>query len=125
MNGKAMIEPPKTCMEQIAPLLKEVRSALAAARALRNPTDAERESVEADICLTSRSAYFDFYTWLVHHGEVDPVAEAELGGLFQEALGIMKHPGFRDSVDARHREFLQVCNRAKSGRFSSELVSSA
>ena len=85
-------------------------------RTLEQPIPADqRESLEADICLASRSAYFDFYTWIVLHGEIDKSAETELDQLFQRALALLQPGRFLDSVRERYKEFRTKCQHVRSG----------
>ncbi len=79
------------------------------------PVD-QREFLEADLCLASRSAYFDFYTWVVLHGEIDTAAERELDSLFQQALAVLSRAGqYRDSVEQRYKEFKAKCRQVRTG----------
>ena len=98
------------CQEQIESTMAELRKTLElAARMTDGPPDEQRESLEADICLASRSAYFDFYTWSVLHDEIDAPAEAELDQLFQNALAVMQPGKFKVSVQSRYDEFKETC----------------
>ncbi len=108
---------PTACQKQIEPTMAELRNALRAGSRLTAQTPPEeRDSVEQDICLASRSAYFDFYTWVVLNGEIDGPAEAELEESFKKALAVMQPGKFRDSVRDRHKEFNEQCARVQSGK---------
>jgi hypothetical protein len=87
-------------------------------------TDVERESLEADICLASRSAYFDFYTWVVLNGKIDSPAERELDELFQRSLAVMQPGQFKDSVQLRFKEFKDKCAAVRDGITNSTAASS-
>jgi hypothetical protein len=103
------------CQKQIENAMAELRQALEHAARLGDTVSSDvRESVEADICLTSRSADFDFYTWVVLHGEIDGPAEAELDALFLKALAVMGAGRFRDSVETRYKGFKDYCAEVRA-----------
>ena len=113
------------CQEQIESAMAELRKTLDDASRVTGETPADqREYLEADICLASRSAHFDFYTWVVLHGEIDVPAEAELDQLFQRALAMMRPGRFKDSVHSRYDEFKEECARVTAGVMESQPASS-
>jgi hypothetical protein len=116
------------CQRQIEAAVTELRRALERAAQCPGSTEADRETTEADLCLASRSAYFDFYTWLVLHDVVDEPAERDLDELFRRTLELMKSGRFRKSVQARFNDFRKECEHVRSGSsnfdLSSELASS-
>jgi hypothetical protein len=109
------------CQAQIEPVLAHLRQTLDdSARLAETALEEQRESLEADICLATRSAYFDFYTWVVLNGVIDPPAERELNDLFLRSLALM-HPGrFKDSVQSRYEEFKTKCKRVHDGFVDSD-----
>lgn len=109
------------CQEQIQDAMAELRKALASVGNLKPKAD--RESVEADLCLASRSAYFDFYTWLVIHGTVDVPAEQDLNELFQRSIELMAEGRFKKSVQSRYKDFKKECEHVRGGSQSFELSS--
>jgi len=118
MNDK----PLTACQKQMQDVMRKARSVLDSAP---NPakliSPEERESWEADVCLATRSAYFDFYTWVAIHGDIDEDARQDIDELFENSLSMMKErmntekdaePGeFLESVQNRYEEF-----KAKYGR---------
>ena len=105
-------------------ILAELRNYLDQARQHPNLTSEERDSLETDICLASRSAYFDFYTGLVLSGEIDKAAQEELDRLFLRALDVMRIDKFKSSVQSRYDEFRMKCDQARAGKMGHELASS-
>lgn len=104
------------CQVQTKEVMDRLRKTLeVAATAHHVMTVEQRESVEADVCLASRSAYFDFYTWVVLHGEIDEAAARDLDELFLKALGLMQPGEFRNSVQTRYDEFKAKCNGIRQG----------
>ena len=65
------------CQKQIKEAVADLRKTLERASCLP-PTvsDQEREGADQDIALSSRSAYFDFYTWVILNDSIDESAEA-------------------------------------------------
>jgi hypothetical protein len=124
MNNKAPMTRTK-CQVQIEEAVAELRTAIASAEVLSDPAPDQRKEFETDICLASRSAYFDFYTWLVIHGEVDSAAEHELEGLFQRAMKVLHEGPYLDSVRDRHRDFRRECTCVRDGQLSRLAYSSA
>ena len=106
------------CQRQIEAAVAELRAALAENEALTAPTPEQRESSEANVCLASRSACFDFYTWLVLHRQVDEAAERDLDGLLRRALAVMEPGRFKKSVQARYVDFKRECQHVRSGSSS-------
>lgn len=106
-----------SCQTRIKPVAEKLRLLLrdAPERMRRATSPDERQSLEADICLASRSAYFDFYTWVVLNGTIDEPAKGDLDGLFQAALGAMQPGQFMDSVNSRYKEFKDLCSRVETG----------
>jgi hypothetical protein len=104
------------CQLQMKDVIDHLRKTLETAAGHKDEILKEqRESLDADICLASRSAYFDFYTWVVLHGEIDEPAARELDELFQVALALMQPGDFKNSVQARYDEFTAKCNGIRTG----------
>jgi hypothetical protein len=104
------------CQEHIEEAMVELRQALTSLDKLpHGSSDNERKSLEADICLASRSAYFGFYTWVVLNSEIDEPAAQELDECFQRALNAMQPGEFRTSVEERYQDFKQQCDRVRGG----------
>src|SRR5262245_16625644 len=88
-KGKTANQPgePVSCARHLSPRLKVWRRALSALSELPpRGESARREVAEGDVCLASRSAYFDFYTWVVIHGEGDAAVEGDLQEMFEQSL---------------------------------------
>lgn len=98
----------------LKPLVDDWVKALKVAQALR--AGKQRESAECDVCLASRSCFFDFHTWTVIHGELDPWAEKELAQLFQHSVEALHLPDYKKSVELRRKEFLKLCRMVKAGQ---------
>ncbi len=109
------VRPPLSdCQKQMEAVLAELRRALAGASGLTEEAPAEqRELIESDLCLASRSAYFDFYTWVVLHETIDEPAERELHTLFQQTLAAMRDGRYKESVQKRYEEFAEECRRVR------------
>jgi hypothetical protein len=103
------------CQQQIESAMAELRKILAEAGNRAEISEEDRRSLDADICLASRSAYFDFYTWLILHSTVDPPAAKELDQLFCRALEWMQPGEFRDSVRSRYQDFQLKCDAVGRG----------
>src|SRR5690242_13925177 len=88
------------CRTHMTPVMTELRKTVAEAAARVAPIASEvRRRQEADLCLATRSAYFDFYTWLVIHGTIEDDITTELDQLFRSALAWMEPGEFRESVE--------------------------
>lgn len=120
MNNKNGAELSK-CQQGMRPAVDELRAALQVAEGWSDtePSMAERDSVEADICLGTRSAYFDFYTWVVVNSAIDDFAEQELAELFDRAIKAMKEGKFKSSVEKRYKEFEKRCQQVRNGNLES------
>lgn len=111
--------------EPMRDMLAALRVTLDSAESLTDDASEEqRASAEADLCLASRSAYFDLYTTIVLFGTVDPLAERELDDLFRRALNVMRPGAFRESVQNRHDEFREECQRVRESRVEPDPSSS-
>lgn len=69
----------------------------------------DRESVAADICLASRSAYSDFFTATILSRKIDTMKKETLDRLFQNALDTMPDGNYKSSVSDRYGEFQDFC----------------
>lgn len=78
----------------------------------------DRESVAADICLASRSAYLDFFTAVTINRKIDALTKETLDGLFLRALATMPDGIYKSSLTHRHEEFQDFCEK-RSGQPSS------
>ncbi len=112
------------CQKQIEPMMAELRDILASAEQQVNSTVEHKESQAADICLASRSAYFDFYTWVVLHGTIDAPAQKELDQLFQRSLAVIEPGRFKISVASRYKDFKRKCDSVANNSMSSEYADS-
>jgi len=101
---------PSDCQKQIKEVTEHLRYVLD-----HKISAGEPESWEADICLATRSAYFDFYTWVVLNGMVDEPAERDLDELFRRSLALMEPGQFKDSVKNRYKEFKALCEHVRDG----------
>jgi hypothetical protein len=112
------------CMKKLEAVVKEFRAALSAVQALPSAaTVAERERAESNLCLASRSAYFDFYTWVVLHGKTDELAKDTISSLLTQSLAVMQLPTFKDSVAERYDDFRQVCDKVDGGESAASVSS--
>src|SRR5262245_45246389 len=103
--------------EPMRDALAALRETLDNAASLTDQASVEqRESAEADLCLASRSAYFDLYTTIVLFGKIEPEAEREMDRLFQQSLKVMRSGSFRESVQSRYDEFREECRRVRESR---------
>jgi hypothetical protein len=123
MATKPMKKPPQPapteCQLQIEEAMAEFRDALAVAESHKAATDEERDRFETKVCLGCRSAYFDFFTWLALHGEVDKPAERELEGLFRRAFAVMRENSrYLKSVRDRYDDFRSECKRVGEASYS-------
>ncbi len=107
------------CQQRLERVLPKFRAALLAAERLTDAASAdERESADAAVCLTSRSSFLGFYTWVTLHRRVDEAAELELDELFGRAVAVMTTPDLRESVSDRYEEFKDLCDRTPRGQTS-------
>ena len=108
-----------SCQLHIQESVERLKSALDRYPEVIEEGDDAREEVDAEICLTSRSAYFDFYTWIVLNDRLEEEAVKTLANLFERALDVMKKGGkFRASVQERFDEFNSKCGRLRQGKGS-------
>ena len=113
-----------SCRQKLEPRIKEFADTLEVARNLAANCAADvRDNAECDLCLASRSAYFDFYTWVVIHGEIDPWAKRVLGDLLRQSIAILRLEKYRGSLQLRYQDFEEVCGNVEEG-FSVASVSS-
>ena len=104
------------CQMHIGESVKRFRTALGRYR--EGLSDSEMNDIDMEVCLTSRSAYFDFYSWMVMHEVVDDAAVQELTPLFERAVNEMGEGTFKDSVKERFEEFKSTCKKARDGKGS-------
>ena len=89
-------------------------SALETLRSLSVQASAEdRIQAEIDVCLLSRSAYFEFYSWTLMNGIVDDAAEQELDRLFLESIAACRGNQYIESLGNRYDEFKDFCQEKK------------
>ena len=104
------------CELKLSPRVSGFRDKLAAVRALSEDcSETERDLAECDLCLASRGAYFDFYTWVVIHSEIDEWAKRVLGELLKESVDVLRIKKYQASVKIRYHEFKNVCKRVENG----------
>ncbi|MGL6075296.1 MAG: hypothetical protein ACRC8S_14150 [Fimbriiglobus sp.] len=107
------------CMERIAPVVAEYERALEAAR----QGGADRNALEADICLASRSIYGRFKTWVQFYSVIDSDAEKVLDELFQQSLDVLNPNGnFYDIVSDRYERFKSKCELVREGHMTSHFA---
>jgi hypothetical protein len=125
VEKKSTDKPLTNCQLKMADSVQELRATLQTIESIGPAKfEMERETHEADICLGSRSAYFDFYTWVVLHDEIDGPAQKELDELFRRSLQHLKIPEFRSAVKSRYKEFQNKCKSVLEGAMSSEFAAS-
>jgi hypothetical protein len=113
-------EPLSDCRRRLEPTVREWRDAITAATAL--PADAPpdgRKPVEADVCLTSRSSYLDYFTWVVIRGSGDEGVEREFDDLFHRSLAVLADPKLKGSVRERYDDFRSLRERVRAGHQTS------
>jgi hypothetical protein len=107
-----------TCMERIESAVMELRRSIEAVQSQVG----DRDSLEADVCLATRSAYFRFKTWVILNETIDPEARDVLDGLFHKALNVLEHQGtYYKPVQQRHERFLRKCRNVEAGQMTSEI----
>ncbi len=117
--------PAPTCRTRVGPTVDEWRTALAKVVALLDDTPpGERRTAEADVCLTSRSAYLDYFTWVVIRGSGDEGVERDIDTLFRQSLEVLTDRKLKGSVGERYDDFQHLQERARTGRSSQQLASS-
>lgn len=104
------------CQMHIADSVNRFRDALAMYR--DGLSEDRMNEIDMEVCLTSRSAYFDFYSWMILHEDVDDAAVSELTPLFERALNEMGEGVFKNSVAERFEEFLSTCKKGREGKGS-------
>lgn len=109
-------DPSSDCRRRLEPTVREWRDAIAVATALPPavPSDA-RKPVEAEVCLTSRNSYLDYFTWVVVHGSGDDAAEREFDDLFHRSLAVLADPKLKGSVRERYDDFRSLRERVRAG----------
>lgn len=109
------------CMMLPDQSLAEFRVAVDRARWLTSEsTEHDRIDLEQDICLASRSAYFDVYTVGTIDGIVDANAERMLNCMFDQALTVMQDGKWKCIIEDRREEFQDFC---KLKRYQAEIES--
>lgn len=105
---------PSECEKSVFPAVKDFQKCVKRIGRLKETSSKEeRESREADACLSSRSAYFDLYSWIIVHGTVDPHVERTLDQVFQDALKVMRSETYKPHVQRRYEECKEVCERTR------------
>lgn len=99
------------------PFLSKFRQAVTTH--LQSPT----VETERQLCLTSRSAYFKFYSWAVLNSEFESSVEKILNELFEKALSNMHNAGYQKSVRERFNDFKKVCERVSQNLDPTEISS--
>ncbi|MFO0939744.1 MAG: hypothetical protein U0930_03155 [Pirellulales bacterium] len=99
------------CQQRIASPLQKARQVLASAA--QYP---ERQALDMDLCLATRSLYFAFYSWVILNEKIDDAAEADVKGVLNQAIEVMGENVYRDSVCKRIQEFESKCQSVRDGR---------
>ena len=69
----------------------------------------KEQDFAAELCLASRSAYFDYFVKVTVSGEKHAQGEEQLDQLFRQSIGVMREGDFRAAVRARYEDFLAFC----------------
>ncbi len=94
--------------------LQKFREAIAVAAALSaDAMPEDRVEPDADICLTSRSAFYELFTIGVTQQTLSKDDERDLDESFREALRLVHTQTFREPIVSRYKDFLRFCRLAE------------
>ncbi len=111
-----MNKQPVSCSQMMFDSTNELRTLLGV---VSPETSDQRENFEASICLATRSAFFDFNTWVVLNGAIDDDGEKELSELLQQAYNRLSIAKFSDSVKRRQEELKLKCRQVREQQSNS------
>lgn len=105
-----MNKQPISCKQMMLDSTNELRNLLGS---VSPEASDKREDFEASICLATRSAFFDFNTWVVLYGVIDDDGAKELRELLERAHQHLTIAKFSDSVKRRLEELELKCRQVR------------
>jgi hypothetical protein len=96
--------------DELTPALEKIEAAIHACTQVPRGNAAERERVEAALCLATREAFSDFHSLCLVNEHLDLGAKERLDRLLAEAIRSFAIDDFTAAVTRRHQDFLEFCD---------------